>query len=103
MEAVIKEMPKHWLEERRNSDASRWDEMWKGVLHMSPSPNVPHQELEGDFLVLLKRHWAKPTGGRALHNVNLTTPEDEADWTLNYRVPDILLLSPDRLRLKNIE
>lgn len=97
MQAVIREMPKRWLEERRASGASKWDEMWSGVLHMAPMPNVHHQRFLRDLTNLLQRRWAQPQGGEALPDVNLTTPEDEADWTSNFRAPDILLLSADRL------
>ena len=96
MRAVITVMPKHWLEERKNSDAAKWDEMWNGVLHMPPMPNGMHQDFAGDLRDFLKRRWAKPRGGRVNQEVNLTTPEDEAHWTLNYRIPDIVLL--DRAR-----
>ena len=30
------------------------------------------------------------------HDANLTTPEDEANWTLNYRVPDLVLVDAAR-------
>jgi Uma2 family endonuclease len=100
VQAVIREMPKHWLEERRKSEASCRDEMWSGVLHMAPMPNLFHQEFVGLFEELLRARWARPNGGKVYHEVNLTTPEDEADWTNNYRVPDIVLLSADRLQYR---
>jgi Uma2 family endonuclease len=97
MRAVIVDMPKHWLAERKNSEAAQWDEMWNGVLHMPPMPNGMHQDFAGDLRDYLKRTWAKPQGGRVRQEVNLTTPDDEAQWTLNYRIPDVVLL--DRARL----
>jgi Uma2 family endonuclease len=101
--AVIREMPKHWLEERRNSDASRWDEMWEGVLHMAPSPNLFHQDFAAELFVLLRERWAKPAAGKVYKDVNLTTVEDEREWTKNYRVPDLVLLSADRLHYRRVE
>jgi hypothetical protein len=95
MKAVIHEMPKRWLEERRASDASRWDEVWDGVLHTAPAPNTDHQEIAGELFVILKPRWEPVAGGKALYEVNVSTPEDEANWTDNYRVPDIILLSKD--------
>jgi len=97
MKAVIKEMPKKWLEERRASDASRYDEVWEGVLHMAPAPNTDHQELAGALFILLTERWAKRVGGLVLYEVNVTTPEDEPNWSNNYRIPDIVMLSPERL------
>lgn len=96
MRAVIAEMPKRWLDERKNSDAARWDEMWNGVLHMPPMPNRMHQDIGRDLLVYLHQRWARPNGCRVNQEVNLTTPEDEDQWTLNYRIPDMVLLTPDR-------
>ena len=103
MRAVISQMPKHWIEERKNSDAAQWDEMWNGVLHMPPMPNRFHQNLALDLAVFLKSHWVKKTGGRVHQEVNLTTPEDEATWTLNYRIPDLVLLDPPRFAIDKNE
>src|SRR5438876_570909 len=97
MQAVIKEMPKKWLEERRASDASRWDEVWDGVLHMAPSPSMDHQEFAGALFYLLKQRWEPLSGGRVYYEVIVTTSENKADWTTNFRVPDIVLLSADRM------
>jgi Uma2 family endonuclease len=97
MRAVILEMPQHWLDERRRSGAERFDEMWEGVLHVSPSPNFDHQSFVLDLAAFLKMHWAKPRGGQAIHEINVVHPADEADWINNYRIPDIVLLSPERL------
>lgn len=99
MRAVITVMPKHWLEERKNSEAAQWDEMWNGVLHMPPMPNGMHLDFEGDLRDYLKRWWAKPNGGLVRFETNLTTPEDEAAWTLNYRIPDLVLVDRARLHI----
>jgi Uma2 family endonuclease len=99
MRAVIADMPKRWLEERKTSEAAQWDEMWDGVLHMPPMPNRMHQDIGADLLVYLKLHWARPNGCRVNQEVNLTTPEDESTWTLNYRIPDMVLLTPDRFHI----
>ncbi len=101
MKAVILDMPAHWLAERKRSGAERFDEMWDGVLHMSPSPNRIHQNLVGDLRDFLNRFWAKSNGGEVIHEINVVHPDDEADWINNYRIPDIVLLSRDRLALEN--
>lgn len=103
MKAVMIEMPRHWLKEWKNSDAAKWDEMWEGVLHVPPMPNRIHQDFELDLAAYLKRVWAKPRGNRVCHGVNLTTPADAANWTHNYRVPDIVLLTPDRFPIDKNE
>lgn len=96
MKAVILDMPAHWLAERKRSGAERFDEMWEGVLHMSPSPNDYHQDIVLDLASFLKRHWAKRVRGQVKQELNLVHPDDEADWIHNYRIPDISLLSADR-------
>ncbi len=96
MQAVIANMPTKWLEERKHSDAAQWDEMWKGVLHMPPMPNRMHQRFCRNLQIYLQTVWAEPLGGQVDQEVNLTTPADEAEWTLNYRIPDLVLLTPDR-------
>ena len=101
MKAVILDMPAHWLAERKRSGAERFDEMWEGILHMSPSPNRIHQNLVGDLRDFLNRFWAKPNGGEVIHEINVVHPDDKADWINNYRIPDIVLLSHDRLALEN--
>ena len=103
MRAVISQMPKHWVEERKNSEAAQWDEMWNGVLHMPPMPNRHHQNIALDLAIYLKTHWVKDSTGRVHQEVNLTTPEDEAAWTLNYRIPDLVLLDPPRFGIDKIE
>lgn len=103
MQAVIANMPKHWLEERKNSEAAQWDEMWSGVLHMPPMPNRIHQNFARDLHFYLHQWWAVPHGNRVNQEVNLTTPEDEDHWTFNYRIPDLVLLTPDRFHIDKNE
>ncbi len=73
MRAVIADMPPHWLKERKTSGADQWDEVWEGVLHVSPSPTRKHQDLEMQLSHFLRRLWAKPHGNRVNQQVNLTT------------------------------
>ena len=103
MRAVIADMPRHWLAERKNSEAAQWDEVWEGVLHMPPMPNGIHQDFVLDLASFLKGEWAKPRGALVRQEVNLTAPEDEEHWTLNYRIPDIVLVSKDRLHIDRNE
>lgn len=103
MRAVIFDLPKHWLAERRNSEAAQWDEVWDGVLHMPPMPNRMHQNLAGDLYIYLRLNWARRVGGRVNQEVNLTTPEDEPNWTSNYRIPDLVLLTPPRFHIERNE
>lgn len=56
-------------------------------------PNTMHQDFEGALAAYLRYEWARPLGSRVYQQINLCPP-NEPDWTLNYRVPDILLLTP---------
>jgi Uma2 family endonuclease len=103
MRAVISQMPQHWLEERKESEASQWDEMWNGVLHIPFMPNRLQQNIAKELMIYLDHHWERPGKGCVCQEVNLTTPEDEAAWTLNYRIPDLVLLDPPRFGIDKIE
>jgi Uma2 family endonuclease len=103
MKAVILEMPQKWLEERRSSDASQWDEMWNGVLHMAPVPNRVHQRFAHDLHNLLQLRWGDPIGGQVDQEVNVVAPADEERWTENYRIPDLVLVPSGRAHIDKIE
>lgn len=93
MRAVMSTVPQHILEWRRRTGADQWDEMWEGVLHMAPSPNRDHQDVEGWLESWLRLHWAGPNGCRVYHQINVAEP---GTWPNNYRIPDLVLLTPAR-------
>jgi Uma2 family endonuclease len=95
MKAVMSEVPPDILAWRKRTGADRWDEMWEGVLHMPPMPNREHQDLEGAMETYLRVHWA-----RVYHQINLASP---GGWPNNYRIPDLLLLSPERFGIDHNE
>jgi len=93
MKAVMANVPEHILQWRRTTGADQWDEMWEGVLHMAPSPNRDHQEIEFELEAWLRKHWAQPNGCRVYHQINVSEP---GTWPNNYRIPDLVLLTPAR-------
>ena len=97
MKAVIQEMPAHWLAERQRSGAERFDEMWEGVLHVFPTPTCRHQTALLDLTSFLDEIYGRTFGGFVCWRLNVVRPQDEADWQNNYRIPDLVLLDPDRL------
>jgi len=103
MRAVIADIPKRWLDEHRASEVSQWDEMWNGELHMAAMPNRFHQRLVRQLQNYLDDHWGKATGSEIEQEVNLTTIEDEDNWTHNYRIPDLVILDPCRFHIDKIE
>ena len=100
MKAVLADVPEHFLAWRKTTGADRYDEMWDGVLHMGPTPNRRHQEFEGDLLTWLRTHWTRQSGGKVYHQINVASI---GGWTNNYRVPDLVLLTPDRFGIDHNE
>jgi Uma2 family endonuclease len=93
MKAVMADVPQHILDWRRHTGDDQWDEMWEGVLHMAPSPNREHQDIEGALEHWLRRYWAEPKDCRVYHQINVSEP---GTWPKNYRIPDLVLLTPAR-------
>ena len=100
MKAVMPVVPPGILEWRKRTGADRWDEMWKGVLHIQPSPNCTHQDLEGALEAYLRTHWARPGGAKVYHQINLAPPDG---WPDDFRIPDLLLLNPEHFALDHNE
>jgi len=85
---------------RQGTGADQWDEKWDGVVHLPPMPNFDHQDLEGDLASYLRIYWGRPRKAKALQQINLALP---GEWPSNYRIPDILLLTPDRFHINRNE
>ena len=81
---------------RKRTRADRWDEMWEGVLHMPPPPNLEHQDFEWSLETYLRQHWAAGRGAKVYHQAAVS-PID--GWPNNYRVPDLVLLLPQRFAI----
>ena len=96
MKAVIPSVPDFVLEWRHRTGADQRDEVWAGVLHMSPEADREHQDLEFTLEAWLREHWAKPRGAKVFHRINLSLPGPNEKWTDDYRIPDLVLLKPER-------
>jgi Uma2 family endonuclease len=92
MRAVMAEVPADFLQHRRRRGADIWDEMWEGVLHMPPAPNIEHQDFEYELEAWLRTHWACAPKRRVYHGVNVAPP---GGWPDDYRIPDLVLLAED--------
>jgi Uma2 family endonuclease len=88
------------MELRRRNGADRWDEMWDGVLHMPPMPNRRHQDLEWAIEAWLRQFWVPCSGGKCYHQINVASL---GGWPRNYRIPDVVLLTPDRFGIDKDE
>src|SRR5262249_18754891 len=102
MRAVFSGLDESIIEERRKLGIDHHDEMWEGVLHVAPMPNIRHQEFEFRFQEYLFRRWAHPTGSTVHHGVNLSYAGCQ-DWTKDFPVPDLVLLTPPRFAVDRNE
>ena len=96
MKVVMAAAPPEFLASRKRNGADQWDEMWEGVLHMPPPPNLEHQDLEGALEAYLRVRWAPGSGGKVYHQVALAPI---GGWPHDYRVPDLVLLLPQRFAI----
>ena len=74
------------LERRRRRGADKHDEVWEGVLHMSPPPSARHEFVVTAFSDLL-RPYAERAGLGRMTAAGIGTMDD-------HRVPDLALLRP---------
>lgn len=79
---------------RERTGADRFDEMWEGVLHMTPSPSFRHQSHASRILTFFVEVWCPRTGGAAVMQANVSTQER---WDQDYRIPDVSVMLPDRV------
>jgi Uma2 family endonuclease len=85
---------------RKKTGADRWDEMWEGELHMAAAPRRDHQDFEWSLETFLRRFWARFSGGRVYHQINVAAP---GGWPNNFRIPDLVLLFPNRFHIDRNE
>lgn len=79
---------------RERTGANRFDEMWQGVLHMTPSPSFHHQSHASRILSFFVEVWCPGTGGAAVMQVNVSTQDR---WDQDYRIPDISVMRPEHV------
>jgi Uma2 family endonuclease len=96
MSTVTPDLLSQKLAWRHRIGIDKYDEMWEGVPRMTPAPRRSHQDIVLDIGMWLRLHWAKPLGNRAHQDVNVAPP---GGWPDNYRVPDLVLLTPDRFAI----
>lgn len=94
MPAVItdEKLVQELLAERQRAGAARWDEVWDGVVHMSPIPSIEHQREERDLLFAFYVLIHQSGIGEVFHQVNVADPVKGMD---DYRVPDLCVVLPE--------
>jgi len=81
------------LEQRRRLGLDRWDEMWEGVLHMSPAPGNEHQRIVSELLFFLMGVIRENARGTIRIQINVF---DESSPVENYRIPDLTFVAAGR-------
>ena len=90
MRAVLVHVTDQELAHRRSIGADHWDEMWEGVLHMTPAPSLEHQRILGQLVVFLEPLLRSLKRGTLLPGINVfRTPT-------NYRIPDLTFVAAGR-------
>lgn len=67
---------------------------------MPPMPTPEHQDFEWELETWLRQKWAGSGGFWVFHNVNVASIDG---WPDNYRIPDLIILSPDRFHIRRKE
>jgi Uma2 family endonuclease len=88
------------LAERRSKGLDRWDEMWEGVLHMTPAPNVEHQRIVTEVAVFLRPHLRNTGRGTLIAGINVFR---EASAAPDYRIPDLTFVAAGRESLLQVD
>lgn len=96
MRAVLLDVPKSMLDERRRLGLDGRDEMWDGELHMVPPAGGPHQRLNSDLFLVLGP-LAKRRGLLPFIETGLFAVADD------YRVPDQLHCRPEQCSERGAE
>jgi Uma2 family endonuclease len=81
------------LEQRRRTGLDRWDEMWEGVLHMTPAPSNEHQRILDELLMFLGPLLRRAGRGTLRSGINVF---DESSTAEDYRIPDLTFVAAGR-------
>lgn len=82
------------IRERRRKGLDLFDEVWEGVLHMTPAPSPEHQRIVSELHVALHALAQQGGRGRVFLAVNLVDPARELD---DYRIPDLSFVCRENL------
>jgi Uma2 family endonuclease len=93
MRAVLVHVTDAELAGRRLRGLDRWDELWDGVLHMTPAPSLEHQRILDEIIMFLGRHLTSAGRGTLRSGVNVF--RESAD----YRIPDLTFVAVGREQL----
>ncbi len=81
-----------WVRAQRSADASEHDEVWEGVLMMTPMANMEHQDIATGLSAVLRVVVDWTGSGKVYQGANVS--DREQGWDQNYRVPDVVVVLP---------
>jgi Uma2 family endonuclease len=96
MKSVLALVPPEIIEQRKRTGQYARDEVWEGVLHMSPEADTEHQDFEGSLENWLRRYWSLPRMRKVYHRINLAREGAGRNWINDFRIPDLVMLTADR-------
>ena len=82
------------LERRKRLGLDRRDEVWEGVLHMSPAPHHRHGLMAAELARVLGNQALLHDLGRVIAECNVREVRSGEE---NYRIPDLLLATREQL------
>lgn len=81
------------LEDRRAKGLDRRDEMWDGVLHMTPAPSLEHQRILDALIEFLRPMLRRAGWGQLFSGINVF---GDRTGDRNYRIPDLTFVAAGR-------
>jgi Uma2 family endonuclease len=93
MRAVVVHVREEDLADRRSKGLDRWDEMWEGVLHMTPAPSVEHQRILDRIIEFVGPRVRESSRGTLVSGINVFR---DASPTPDYRIPDLTFVAAGR-------
>jgi Uma2 family endonuclease len=96
MKAVLLHVTDEELAERHRRGLDRFDEMWKGVLHMAPAPAYEHQRMVMAIARFLGALCEDQRRGVLAIGINVF---NEASAAPDYRIPDFTFIAAGREHL----
>jgi Uma2 family endonuclease len=79
-----------FIQDRRERDIDKYDEVWDGVYVVPPLANLPHQDLATALAAILYTLITLEGRGRVQAGANVS--DRRAGWKRNYRDPDIVVV-----------
>ena len=87
MKAVLLEVSPAELARRKKTGEDRWDEMWEGVLHLSPAPGYEHQRIIAELIEFLRPLLRRSGRGNLVAGINVFRADND------YRIPDLTFVA----------